>query len=249
MIKAIIIDDEPLARMVVKEYLAAHKNIELVAECGDGFEAVKTIQLLNPNLIFLDIQMPKINGFETLELLEKKPGVIFTTAFDEYALKAFEQNAVDYLLKPFSNERFDKAITKFIDTQNVSGTASSKNVEDLENITRKHLDEAHRIVVKNGSNILILPVDDVVYIEAYDDYVKIFNKETFYLKKKTMGYYEEILNPAQFVRVHRSFILNVNYITRIEPLDKNNQLAVLKTGAKIPLSKTGFGRLKDVLKI
>lgn len=249
MIKAIIIDDEPLARMVVKEYLSSNKEIELVAECGDGFEAVKAIQQHEPQLIFLDIQMPKINGFETLELLDKKPGVIFTTAFDEYALKAFEQNAVDYLLKPFSHERFDKAVSKFLSTQKSNVTLASQNIEGLENSSKKHLDEAHRIVVKNGSNILIIPVNEITHLEAYDDYVKIFNKETFYLKKKTMGYYEEILDNSQFVRVHRSFILNLDYITRIEPLDKNNQLAVLKTGVKIPLSKSGYSRLKDVLKI
>jgi two-component system, LytTR family, response regulator len=249
MIKTIIIDDEPLARKVVKEYLSAYKNIELVAECSDGFEAVKAIQQYDPQLVFLDIQMPKINGFETLELLEKKPGVIFTTAFDEYALRAFEQNAVDYLLKPFSNERFDKAVNKFFATAAVSENASSQKMEEIENVPKKHPDEAHRVVVKNGSNILIIPVGDVTHIEAYDDYVKIFNKETFYLKKKTMAYYEEVLDQQQFVRVHRSFLLNINYITRIEPLDKNNQVAVLKTGEKIPLSKSGFSKLKDVLKI
>lgn len=249
MIKAIIIDDEPLARKVVKEYLSAHKTIELVAECGDGFEAVKAIQQHDPQLIFLDIQMPKINGFETLELLEKKPGVIFTTAFDEYALRAFEQNAVDYLLKPFSPERFEKAIEKFISTHRIDTSAGAQKIEELENVSKKHQDEAHRIVVKNGSSILILPVGEVTHIEAYDDYVKIFNRETFYLKKKTMGYYENVLDPQQFVRVHRSFLLNINYITRIEPLNKNNQVGVLKTGTKIPLSKTGLSKLKDVLKI
>ncbi|MGZ3920669.1 MAG: LytR/AlgR family response regulator transcription factor, partial [Bacteroidia bacterium] len=154
-----------------------------------------------------------------------------------------------YLLKPFSHERFDKAVSKFLATQKSSPAVSSQNIEGLENSAKKHLDESHRIVVKNGSNILILPVSEVTHIEAYDDYVKIFNKETFYLKKKTMGYYEEILDNSQFVRVHRSFILNLDYITRIEPLDKNNQLAVLKTGVKIPLSKSGYSRLKDVLKI
>lgn len=248
MIKAIIVDDEPLARSIVKEYLAAYKNIEMVAECGDGFEAVKAIQQHEPHLIFLDIQMPKINGFETLELLDKKPGVIFTTAFDEYALLAFEKNAVDYLLKPFSNERFNKAVTKFIDS-NQNSQASANKMEELNNSPKKHIDEAHRIVVKNGSNILIIPVNEVLYIEAYDDYIKVFNKETFYLKKKTMGYYEEILDPQQFVRVHRSFILNINYITKIEPLDKNNQIAVLKNGVKIPLSRSGYSKLKEVLKL
>jgi two-component system LytT family response regulator len=251
MIKAIIIDDEHLARRIVKEYLAVIPSIEVIAECGDGFEAVKAINMHQPDLIFLDIQMPKINGFETLELLDKKPEVIFTTAFDEYALKAFEQNAVDYLLKPFSPERFEKAVNKFLQSRQRKDeeNKASKKMEELDNAPRKHSDEAHRIVVKNGSHILILPVGEVLYIEAYDDYVKVFNKETFFMKKKTMNYYEETLDPSQFVRVHRSFILNINYITKIEPLDKNNLLAVLKNGMKIPLSKSGYSRLREVLKL
>lgn len=247
MIKVILIDDEPLARQIVKEYLSAFKQVEIVAECGDGFEAVKAIQQHDPALIFLDIQMPKINGFETLELLEKKPAVIFTTAFDEYALKAFEQNAVDYLLKPFNQERFEKAVKKFI--ENVPEKETDKKMEQLESVSKKHTEEAHRVVVKNGTSILILPTSQIIYIEAYDDYVKIFNNETFYLKKKTMSYYEEVLDPDQFVRVHRSFILNLNYLTKIEALDKNNNLALLKNGAKIPLSRTGYSKLRETLKL
>lgn len=255
MIKVILIDDEPLARQIVKEYLSTFKEIEIVAECGDGFEAVKAIQQHDPALIFLDIQMPKINGFETLELLEKKPAVIFTTAFDEYALKAFEQNAVDYLLKPFNEDRFQKAVKKYLDSNSalekgVSGIdESGQKVEQLESVSKKHTEEAHRVVVKNGTSILILPTSQIIYIEAYDDYVKIFNNETFYLKKKTMSYYEEVLDPEQFVRVHRSFILNINYLTKIEALDKNNNLALLKNGAKIPLSRSGYSKLRETLKL
>ncbi len=247
MINVILIDDEPLARLIVQEYLQTLPNFKIVAQCDNGFEAVKAIQQHNPDLIFLDIQMPKINGFETLELLETKPAVIFTTAFDEYALKAFEQNATDYLLKPFSEERFKKAIDKFLATHKIE--ISSTKVEKLLETTGKHQDEAHRIVVKNGSSILILPINDVIYIEAYDDYVKIFNKDTFYLKKKTMAYYEQILDAQQFVRIHRSYILNINYLTKIEPLDKNNALAILKNGIKIPLSKTGNLKLKEILNL
>lgn len=257
MTKVILIDDEPLARQIVKEYLAAFKEIEIVAECGDGFEAVKAIQQHNPSLIFLDIQMPKINGFETLELIEKKPAVIFTTAFDEYALKAFEQNAVDYLLKPYSQERFEKAVKKYLETNStlekadkgIDNTESNKQIEQFESVAKKHTEEAHRVVVKNGTSILILPTTQIIYIEAYDDYVKIFNNETFYLKKKTMSYYEEVLDPSQFVRVHRSFILNLNYLTKIEAVDKNNNLALLKNGAKIPLSRSGYSKLKEILNL
>ncbi|MBL7918788.1 MAG: response regulator transcription factor [Bacteroidia bacterium] len=257
MTKVILIDDEPLARQIVKEYLAAFKEIEIVAECGDGFEAVKAIQQYNPALIFLDIQMPKINGFETLELIEKKPAVIFTTAFDEYALKAFEQNAVDYLLKPFNEERFQKAVKKYLDFASplekgagtIDNSTANEKIEQLESVSKKHTEEAHRVVVKNGTSILILPTTQIIYIEAYDDYVKIFNNETFYLKKKTMSYYEEVLDPSQFVRVHRSFILNLNYLTKIEAVDKNNNLALLKNGSKIPLSRTGYSKLKEILNI
>jgi two-component system LytT family response regulator len=255
--KVILIDDEPLARQIVKEYLSAFKQLEIVAECGDGFEAVKAIQQHDPALIFLDIQMPKINGFETLELLEKKPAVIFTTAFDEYALKAFEQNAVDYLLKPFNLERFEKAVKKFLDTNSPfekTGIDSplekgARGIEQLESVSKKHIEEAHRVVVKNGTSILILPTSQIIYIEAYDDYVKIFNSETFYLKKKTMSYYEEVLDPNQFVRVHRSFILNLNYLTKIVALDKNNNLALLKNGEKVPLSRAGYSKLKEILNL
>jgi len=247
MIKVILIDDEPLARLIVQEYLQTFSDFEIVAQCDNGFEAVKAIQQHNPDLIFLDIQMPKINGFETLELLENKPAVIFTTAFDEYALKAFEQNATDYLLKPFSEERFKKAIDKFLAV--IKKETRTNKVEKLLDTAGKHQDEAHRIVVKNGTTILILPINDIPYIEAYDDYVKIYNKDTFYLKKKTMGYYEQILDAQQFVRIHRSYILNINYLTKIEPLDKNNSLAILKNGSKIPLSKTGAIKLKEVLSL
>ena len=246
MTRAIIIDDEPLARQIVKEYLMAFPQISLAGECGDGFEALKLIQKEQPDLLFLDIQMPKINGFELLELLDKKPQVIFTTAFDEYALMAFEKNALDYLLKPFSTERFGKAVNKFL---SASTQKSESEFSALENSPKKHLDEAHRIVVKNGSSILILPVNEVMYIEAYDDYVKVFNKDTFYLKKKTMGYYEETLHPSQFVRIHRSFMLNIDYLTRMEPLDKTNMQAVLKNGMKLPVSRSGYAKLKEILNL
>lgn len=247
MIRVLIVDDEPLARNVLKEYLSEDKRFEIIAECGDGFEAVKLIQQLNPDLIFLDIQMPRMSGFETLELIDKKPAVIFTTAFDEYAIKAFEINAIDYLLKPFGNDRFFKAIEKFMS----QGHANSilEKLQTLENTAVRTEDEANRIVVKNGSSILILPIDQVVYLEAHDDYVKVFNQDTFFLKKKTMSYYEDVLNMSRFIRIHRSYLLNVDYLTRIEPLDKNNSLAVLRSGVKLPISRSGLIKLKSTLKL
>lgn len=243
MIKTVIIDDEPLARSIVAEYLKAYSEIEILEECNDGFEGIKAIARHRPDLIFLDIQMPKITGFEMLELLEEPPAVIFTTAFDEYAIKAFETHAIDYLLKPFSKERFDKALQKWLSQQK---DVNSKKVEWLPEQTQQP-EERTRIVVREGSNIRIIPVSDVQYIEAYDDYVKIFTSKEMFLKKKTMSYYEKILDPAQFVRVHRSYILQVSQITRIEPFEKESHVARLKNGTQISLSKMGYTKLKAVL--
>lgn len=244
MITTVLIDDEPLARSIVREYLGDHKEITIVDECGDGFAGVKAISQHKPDLIFLDIQMPKINGFEMLELLESPPGVIFTTAFDEYAMQAFERHAVDYLLKPFSKERFDKAVAKW-------KAHGSKSKEDTTSLLTSisQPEERSRIVVKKGSNLVILPVHAVFYIEAFDDYVKVHTKDGFFLKKKTMSHYEKVLDPSQFVRVHRSFLLNLQELTRIEPLTKDSHVALLKSGVRVPLSEAGFAKLRGVLGI
>jgi len=244
MIKTILIDDEPLARTILKEYLKAYPDIHLVQECNDGFEGVKAIAQYQPDLIFLDIQMPKINGFEMLELIDNPPAVIFTTAFDDYAIKAFEAHAVDYLLKPFSKDRFDKAVQKWL-----AQKSSSKNMQALLETTAQRPEEQHRIVVKKGANIVIIPVHKVHYLEAYDDYVKIHTAEGFYLKKKTMSHFEQSLNPLQFVRVHRSYLIHLQELTRIEPLEKDGHVALLKSGTRIPLSQNGYGKLKEMLGI
>lgn len=243
--KVIIIDDEPLARSIIREYLQFHSELELVAECGDGFEGVKAIQQYQPELIFLDIQMPKINGFEMLELIEEPPAVIFTTAFDEYAIKAFESHAVDYLLKPFSRDRFDKAVAKWKQT---GKTASHKEqlAPLLESVSNSP-SEQYRVVVKLAGKIRIIPVDEIHYLEAADDYVKIHTKEGAFLKNKTMGHFETVLDKSQFVRTHRSFMVNVSEITRIDPYEKDNHLAILKSGGRVPVSKTGYAKLKTVL--
>jgi two-component system, LytTR family, response regulator len=246
MIKTLIIDDEPLARSMVKEYLQAYPDLHIVQECNDGFEGVKAIAQHQPDLIFLDIQMPKINGFEMLELIDHPVSVIFTTAFDEYAIKAFEAHAIDYLLKPFSKDRFDKAIGKWLARRNVPPTHLSN---ELPPAISNQPEERHRVVVKKGANILILPVNQIHYFEAYDDYVKIYTKEGMNLKKKTMSHFESVLDPAQFVRVHRSFIINLQELTRIEPLEKDSHIALLKSGVQIPLSQSGYAKLKTVLGI
>jgi two-component system LytT family response regulator len=243
MMKIIIVDDEPLARSIVKEYLQKHPALELVEECNDGFQGVKAIQQHQPDLIFLDIQMPKINGFEMLELIDQPPAVIFTTAFDEYAIKAFEAHAIDYLLKPFSQERFDKAIQKWKDQT----SSSKKNTEDLLETASQSPAQSQRIVVKNGSKIKIIPVQDVFYLEAADDYVKVHTQEGSFLKNKTMSHFEKTLDPNQFVRSHRSFIVNIQQITRIDPYEKENHIAILRTGGRVPVSKNGYVKLRTVL--
>lgn len=246
MIKAVIIDDEPLAISIVKDYLSSFKNINVVQECANGFEGIKAIMEHQPDLIFLDIQMPKINGFEMLELLEEPyPSVIFITAFDEYAVKAFEVHAVDYLLKPFSKERFNESLNKWLE-QNGSGSFRNKAQELIES-TFSPKEEQNRVVVKSGKNIRIIPIQDIHYIEAYDDYVKIITADDCFLKKKTMQYFEQSLNPQEFIRVHRSFILQLAQITRIELEGKDSHVAILKSGTKIPLSKNGFAKLKEIL--
>lgn len=242
--KIVIIDDEPLARSIVAEYLQAHSDLELVAECNNGFEGVKAIMQHKPDLIFLDIQMPKINGFEMLEILDETPCVIFTTAFDEFAIKAFEANAVDYLLKPFDKTRFDIALKKWKEQK-----SSEKEIDALLENTNKQPEEKNRIVVRNGSDIQIVPTSDIVYIEAYDDYVKIFTKDSYYLKKKTMSYYEQTLDSSMFFRTHRSFIINLQQLNKIEPLEKNTFVVILKSGKKVPLSRSGYSKIKELLGI
>lgn len=243
MIKVILIDDEPLARLVIREYLEAFPQVETLQECNDGFEGVKAIQQYQPDLIFLDIQMPKINGFEMLELLDESPAVIFTTAFDEYAIKAFEAHAIDYLLKPFSQERFDKAIQKWKE-QKVS---SQKNTEELLETASHFPAQSQRVVVKTGSKIKIIPVHDVFYFEAADDYVKVHTQEGSFLKNKTMSHFEKTLDQQQFVRSHRSYIVNIQQITRIDPYEKDNHVAILKSGTKVPVSRNGYVKLRSVL--
>jgi two-component system LytT family response regulator len=242
MMKAIIIDDEPLARSIIKEYLQPYTNIVLAEECSDGFEGLKAIQLHQPDLIFLDIQMPKINGFEMLELVDNPPLVIFTTAFEEYAIKAFDAHAADYLLKPFSKERFDKAIQKMLLQKN--NLAQAVTATALQAPTSNN-----RIVVKDNGKIKIIPLQQLHYIEAADDYVKIFAADGHFLKKKTMQYFEDSLPPQEFIRIHRSYIVSAQLITRITPYEKESHIALLTTGAQLPVSKAGYSKLKAVLGI
>lgn len=243
--RVVLIDDEPLARSVVMEYLQSWSDLEVVQECSDGFEGVKAIAQHEPDLVFLDIQMPKINGFEMLELIDQPPSVIFTTAFDEYAIKAFEEHAVDYLLKPFTKERFDKAVQKWLDIRpRTEPRQNTKQlIEDIQNSSLRN----ERVVVKTGTKIKIIPVNDIIFLAADDDYVKIHTHEGSFLKNRTMAHFEKLLGENQFVRVHRSYIVRIDEITRIDPYEKDSHLAILKSGEKIPVSKTGYPKLRQVL--
>lgn len=243
MIKAIIIDDEPLARLIIADYLKEYDDISVITECSDGFEGAKAIQQHDPDLVFLDIQMPKLTGFEMLELLDKIPNVIFTTAFDEFAIKAFEKSAIDYLLKPISKDRFEQAIIKF--KNNYNTLSAPTNTDKLNSIMEEETLE--RIVVKNGPQIKIIPVQQISHLEAYDDYVKIHTKEGVFLKNKTMTSFEKQLDPKQFVRVHRSFIAKVDQLAKIELLEKESYIATLINGEKINISKSGYARLKQII--
>lgn len=244
MTRAIIIDDEPLARSIVKEYLQAFTSVQVVEECENGFDGLKAIQQHQPDLVFLDIQMPKISGFEMLELLDKPPAVIFTTAFDEFALKAFESHAVDYLLKPFSAERFSKAMEKFNDHHLIQ--QQKQHTEKLLRETQLP-SHANRVVVKTAGKINIIPVSSISYLEAADDYVKIHCTSGVFLKNKTMNFFEQTLPSDDFVRTHRSYIVNVKEVTKIEPYEKESYLAVLRSGEKLPVSLKGYAKLKLVL--
>ncbi|HEY1046649.1 MAG TPA: response regulator [Bacteroidia bacterium] len=242
--KAIIIDDEPLARNLIREYLQSFPEINIIAECGDGFDAAKRIQSEQPDLIFLDVQMPKISGFEMLEILDELPKIIFTTAFDEYALKAFEANAVDYLLKPFSKDRFSKAVVKAIEEHknNMEIEGLKRSLDGLQN---EHLD---KIIIKENGDVKIIPINDIEYFESYDDYVKIHTPSKVYVKKQTMAYYENNLKKFGFVRIHRSFLLNSAHLQSISST-QDAQLANLKNGAALNISRAGYALLKELLKL
>jgi len=245
MIRVLLIDDEPLARQLVRKYLQTQTDVEVLAECGDGFEAAKAIAQHKPDLIFLDVQMPKISGFELLELLDPAPAVIFTTAFDEFALKAFEANAIDYLLKPFPADRLIKSLDKFRATRELSGT--NKQATEVQEKITEELSLNDRIVVKNGADIRILPLSEIRYLEAYDDYVKIYTRTGMFLKKQTLGYFERKLHASSFLRIHRSYLLNLSELTRIEPAEKDQHQAILKDKTQLPLSRSGYARLKEEL--
>jgi len=243
-LRTIIVEDEELARNLMKTFLSDNDKIEIIAECENGFEGIKTINELKPDLVFLDIQMPKITGFELLELLEHKPQIIFATAYDQYALKAFEFNAADYLLKPYSKDRLFEAIEKVAVKIENEGLISDV-AERVSNYPREEF--LDRIVVKDRHKIHIIPVDQVRYIESMDDYVMIYTKTSRHMKQKTMKYFEGVLDSKNFVRIHRSYIVKVDEIHEIQQYEKESYVVILHDKTKLKVSKTGYKNLKGVL--
>jgi two-component system, LytTR family, response regulator len=246
MYKVLIIDDEKLAREITKKYLTDNNEVEIIGEASNGFDAIKIINEQKPDLIFLDIQMPKLTGFEMLDLIDNPPVIIFTTAYDNYALKAFEANAVDYLLKPFSKERFEEAIQKaFIYLRDKLKQNSIQNLIKHNDETKRYLD---RVVIKDGTKINIVPIDKIRWLEAQDDYVMVHSDDGKLLKQKTMKYFENHLDPKYFVRIHRSYIVNIDFINHLELNEKDTYRIILKNNNPLPVSKTGLSKLKDVIK-
>jgi len=243
-LRIVIVDDEPLARAVVREYADGDPDLEVVADCANGFEAVKAVADLKPDLVLLDVQMPKLDGFEVLELLGRDQAVVFITAYDQYALRAFEVHAVDYLLKPFSAERFAEAM------QRARERIRAKAALPLEAIVREakpRTGPAERVLIRDGANVHVLPADKIDYVEAQDDYVAFKSEGKQYLKDQTLAAVEGMLDPARFVRIHRSFILNIDRIAKVELYAKDSRMATLRDGTRLPVSRAGYGRLSELL--
>lgn len=244
-LNVIIVDDEMLARESLRSILSSIDNIEIAGECENGFEAVKSVQELSPDLVFLDIQMPKLDGFDVIELLgNDAPAIIFVTAFDEYALKAFEAQALDYLLKPVKPERLKRSVER------VRANLKEEKKGETDKLIHDHNEQnlpLSRILIRDGVNVSIIPTSDIIYIEACDDYVKFHTGEKYYLKNERMGNLEKRLDPRIFCRIHRSFFININYLTKIEPYLKDSRITRLTNGKSLPLSKNGYSRLMELL--
>ena len=241
-LRAVIVDDEELARLFLREMLRTHPEVEIAAECGNGYEAVKSIGECAPDILFLDVQMPKLNGFEVLELIEPGPAVIFVTAYDQYAMQAFDAHAVDYLLKPFSAERFEVALGRA-----KSRLGERKLLTELSRAARVPGQFPPRLVVKDGPKVHIIPIEKLDYAEAQDDYVALHSGGKSYLKQQPIASLEESLDPTRFVRIHRSAIVNLERIARIEPYGKESRVAILTDGARLPVSRSGYARLLEAM--
>ncbi len=241
--RAVIVDDEPLARDVIREYLSTHGDIVIVAECANGFEAVRVLTEQKPDLVFLDIQMPKLNGFEVLEVAEYDGAVIFVTAYDQYAIQAFDVHAVDYLLKPFSRERFENALNAVRRRR----PPETVKIADIHAALRPPGQRPDRLLVRDGTQVHVIPVQRIDYVEAQDDYVCIHADGTKHLKLERLARLEEWFDTSRFVRIHRSYILNIDRLARIELYAKDSRMAILKDGTKLPVSRRGYVLLKQFL--
>ena len=239
-ISVIVVDDEEPARAILREYLADYPQFTIVAECANGYEAVKAVAEHRPDLLFLDIQMPKLDGFEVLELLDRRPQVVFVTAYDEYAIRAFEVHAIDYLLKPYTPSRFAEVVAH-AEAMVRRGAPSTVNAVAA---VKKPL---QRIAFRDGGAIDVVPVQRIDYIEAQDDYVHVYARGQRHVKQQTLGDLEALLDPARFIRVHRSYIVNLESLAKVEPYAKDSRVAVLKDGTKVPVSRAGYERLRGLL--
>ena len=246
-LRIVVVDDEPLARAVVREYAAADATMEIVAECANGFEAVKAVSELKPDLVLLDVQMPKLDGFEVLELLGRDQPVVFITAYDQYALRAFEVHAVDYLLKPYSAERFQDAIERVRERLRARATVLPAPIEAIVRDAKPRSGHTERVLIRDGAHVHVLPVDTIDYVEAQDDYVAFKSEGKQYLKDQTLASAEATLDPARFVRIHRSFILNIDRIAKVELYAKDSRMAILRDGTRLPVSRAGYARLSELL--
>jgi len=243
--RILIVDDEMLARGVVREYLAEHADVEIVGECANGFEAVKAITELSPDLVFLDIQMPKLDGFEVAELAGSKTRYIFATAFDQYAIKAFEFHALDYLLKPFSQQRFDQALAHA--RANLRKGEPDAAVEQMVRDAASRNKPVGRVLIREGAKVHVITADKIEHIEAQDDYVQIRSEGRSYLKNQRLSELEEQLDAEQFLRIHRSYIVNIACVDRIEQATRDSHVAVLKDGRRVPVSRTGYQKIRAVI--
>jgi len=245
-IRTIIIDDEQPARDLLLHYLSKFPEFDLVAEASDGFKGIQVIQEYKPEVVFLDIQMPKLTGFEMLELIDPKPLIVFSTAYDQFAIKAFEMNAVDYLLKPYSRDRFSQAIEKIKDKLQKNESSNEQSQKLLQTIDES-TELINRVAVRTAQKIQVIPVKDIHYLEAADDYVMIHTADGRYLKEKTMKYFENHLDHHQFVRIHRSYILNMTEMNKIERYEKDSHVVVLKNNDQLKVSASGYKLLRERL--
>jgi two-component system LytT family response regulator len=243
-IRAIIVEDEELARQILREMLKSHPEVEIVAECANGFEAVKVVPELKPDLLFLDIQMPKLDGFEVLELIGNDMAIVFVTAYDQHALRAFEVHAVDYLLKPFAAERFEAALDR---AKRRLGQQTGPNPAEFTAAARQAGNYAERIVVKDGTRVQIIPISKLDYAEAQDDYLSLASQGKKHLKQQTISSLEASLDPKNFLRIHRSYIVNLERVARLEPYGKDSHIVILTDGSRLPVSRAGYGRLRSFL--